>query len=105
MNFAIIKTGGKQYKVAPGETIEIEKLEGEPASQVVFGEVLLIAEGDSVQLGTPLIAGAKITGELVKTVKGKKVIVFRYKPKKRVRVKRGHRQLHTKVKIGGMKKA
>lgn len=103
MNFAIIKTGGKQYKVAPGQTIEIEKLEGDPASQIVFGEVLLIADGDSVQLGTPLIAGAKITGELVKTVKGKKVIVFRYKPKKRVRVKRGHRQLHTKVKIAGVK--
>jgi len=96
---AIIKTGGKQYRVAEGQTIKIEKLEGEPNSEVIFTDVFLVADGDNVKVGTPVVAGAQVKGELISTEKGKKVIVFRYKPKKRERKKKGHRQTHTQVKI------
>lgn len=96
---AIIKTGGKQYKVSEGDIIKIEKLEGEPKSEVIFDNVLLIADGDKVKIGKPLIEKAKVVGELVETKKGKKVIVFRYKPKKRYRKKKGHRQIYSKIKI------
>ncbi|MBI3459050.1 50S ribosomal protein L21 [Candidatus Azambacteria bacterium] len=100
---AIIKTGGKQYKVTEGQTIKIEKLEGKPSSEVIFSEVFLVAEGDNVQVGTPAVVGAQVKGELIDTKKGKKVIVFRYKPKKRERKKKGHRQTHTSVKITEIK--
>lgn len=96
---AIIKTGGKQYKVSEGDTIKIEKLEGEPKSEIIFDNVLLVADGEKIKIGKPLVEKAKVTGELIETKKGKKVIVFRYKPKKRYKKKKGHRQIHTEVKI------
>lgn len=102
--FSIIETGGKQYVVAVGKKIKIEKLEAEEGKNVVFDKVLLIASSDDdVKIGKPYIAGAKVTGEVIKQGKGDKVISLRYKPKKRVRVKRGHRQLFTEVLIQEVK--
>jgi len=109
MEFAIIKTGGKQYKVVEGKTITIEKIEGVPAqsgspkSSVAFHDVLLVSDAKGVRIGTPHVAGAKVEGEFLENKKGEKVIVFRYKPKKRVRVKKGHRQIHSLVKITSIK--
>ena len=98
--FSIIETGGKQYVVAVGKKIKIEKLEGETWQNVVFDKVLLVVSSDDdVKVGTPYIPAAKVTGEVLKQGKGDKVISLRYKPKKRVRVKRGHRQLFTEVLI------
>jgi large subunit ribosomal protein L21 len=98
MKKAVIATGGKQYVVTEGETIEIELLNSDKKS-VVF-EPLLVIDGDKVTVGTPAVTGAKVTAEIVETdVAGDKVTAIRYKPKKRVRKVRGHRQHHTIVKI------
>lgn len=99
MKFAVIKTGGKQYKVAEGETLTIEKLPEAVGRKVVFKDVLLMDDGEKTILGMPTISGAAVTAEVTATGKGKKVVVIKYKPKVRYRVKRGHRQLFTKVKI------
>jgi len=93
--YAIFITGGKQYRAAEGETIFVEKLEGEAGQEVVFDQVLLV--GDKV--GTPLVEGAKVTGTIEKQGKGKKIIVFKMKAKKNYRKKQGHRQAYTKVLI------
>src|SRR3989344_3138255 len=95
--FAIIKTGGKQYKVAEGDTLVIEKLEHEGDS-VAFDDVLLVA-GDEVKVGKPNVAGAKVTAKVLEEGKGKKKMVFRYKSKTRQHKKKGHRQPFTKVQI------
>jgi large subunit ribosomal protein L21 len=97
--FAVIKTGGKQYRVAAGDTIVIEKLEGEPGATVSFSDVLMVADGGKVTVGAPRVAGASVTGELVETAKGEKVIVFKKRRRSTYRRKNGHRQLETKVKI------
>jgi len=96
---AIIVTGGKQYKVAEGETLFIEKLPNEAGDQVVFGEVLAILDGDSATIGTPTVSGASVEAKVVKNGKGKKITVFTYKPKKNEKRKMGHRQPYTKVEI------
>ena len=97
--FAIIKTGGKQYKVSVGDKIKIEKLEAEEGKEMVF-EVLLVAdEKGVVKIGAPLVQGAKVKAEVLKQGKAKKIIVFKYKAKKRYRKKAGHRQPYTEVKI------
>lgn len=93
--YAIFITGGKQYRAAEGESIFVEKLEGEAGQEVVFDQVLLV--GDKV--GTPLVEGAKVTGTIEKQGKGKKIIVFKMKAKKNYRKKQGHRQAYTKVLI------
>ena len=95
--FAVIKTGGKQYKVAEGDTLVIEKLEHEGDS-VAFDDVLLVA-GDEVKVGKPTVPGAKITAKILEEGKGKKKMVFRYKSKNRQHKKKGHRQPFTKVQI------
>ena len=97
---AIIVTGGKQYKVAEGDTLYIEKLPNEAGDKVVFDQVLAILDGDKATFGTPVVEGAKVEAEVVKNGKGKKIIVFKYKPKKNYRRKQGHRQPYTKVTIG-----
>ena len=97
---AIIVTGGKQYKVAEGDTLFIEKLEAEAGQEIVFDQVLAILDGDKATFGTPVVEGAKVDASVVKNGKGKKVIVFKYKPKKGYRRKQGHRQPYTKVTIG-----
>ncbi|HWR19184.1 MAG TPA: 50S ribosomal protein L21 [Clostridia bacterium] len=95
--YAIIRTGGKQYKVEAGDEILIEKLEAEIGAEVSF-EVLMLG-GDKVVVGTPVVENVKATAEVLEHGKGKKVIVFKYKPKKDFRKKQGHRQPYTKVKI------
>jgi large subunit ribosomal protein L21 len=97
--FAVIKTGGKQYKVAADQEIVIEKLEGEAGDTLVFGEVLMIGEGDDVNVGAPLIAGAQVVGEVVEQTRAAKVISYKKKPRNTYRRKLGHRQHQTVIKI------
>ena len=101
--FAVIKTGGKQYLVTPGQEVKIEKLpQSQVGKKVSFNEVLLAFEPDkedSLKLGTPFIEGAKVKGEILENGKEKKVIIFKYRPKERYHKKQGHRQPFTKVKI------
>ena len=96
--YAIIATGGKQYKVCEGDKVRVEKLDAEVGSQVVFDNVLLIG-GDSVKIGNPCVSGAKVTAEVTAQAKDKKVIVYKYKPKKGFHKKNGHRQFYTEVEI------
>lgn len=97
--FAVIKTGGKQYKVAKGDIIDIEKLELNDGDKVEFPEVLLIEDGDKVEVGTPFLEKAKVSGTLVKQTKGDKVIAFKKKRRKAYSRKVGHRQSISVVKI------
>ena len=97
---AIIVTGGKQYKVAEGDTLFIEKLPQEAGETVTFDKVLAILDGDNATIGAPMVAGAKVEASIVKNGKGKKILVFKYKPKKGYRKRQGHRQPYTKVTIG-----
>lgn len=97
--YAIIKTGGKQYKVSEGDEIIIEKLEVEENSSVTFEEVLAIIDGDDAKIGTPKVEGAKVTATVVKNGKGPKIRIFKYKHKTNYRRRQGHRQPFTKVKI------
>ncbi len=97
--FAIIETGGKQYKVAKGETIEIERLEEKDGSTVNFDKVLLISDGTDVKIGKPNLDGACVTGKIVTHIRGEKIIVFKMKAKKRYKKTQGHRQNLTNVEI------
>ena len=96
---AIIKTGGKQYLVEPGKKIKIEKIKGEEGKETVFDQVLLVTQDKDVRVGTPLIDGAKVRAKILSHFKGDKIIVFKYKPKKRQRIKKGHRQQYTEVEV------
>ena len=96
--YAIIRTGGKQYKVEAGDELLVEKLDAEVNAEVEF-DVLLVADDAGVKIGTPVLDGVKAKAKVVEHGKGKKVIVFKYKPKKNIRTKRGHRQPYTKVEI------
>lgn len=106
---AVIKTGGKQYLVAPRNRIKIEKLDGKPASaetttgkeggEVVFNEVLLLEKNNQVSIGAPLVSGAKVFGKILKQGKSKKIIIGKFKAKKRYHLKKGHRQFFTQVEI------
>lgn len=99
--FAIIETGGKQYRVSEGDVITIEKLQGDfnQGDKIVFGDVLMTDDGTTAQIGTPLLDGAKVTGELLEEGRAKKVTVIRYKAKSRYFKKKGHRQPFMKVRI------
>lgn len=97
--FAIIETGGKQYKVAPGQKIKIEKVEAAAGENFIFDKVLLTADGEKVNIGTPYVAGAKVEGKILKQGRAKKVIVFKYHSKTRYRKKKGHRQHFSEVEI------
>jgi len=96
---AVVATGGKQVLVRPGDTIRVEKLEGEPKTPVTFDQVLLIAQGEDVRVGQPTVQGAVVTGTIVKHGRHKKVVGVKFKPKKRYRRKFGHRQHYTEVRI------
>jgi len=96
--YAIIATGGKQYKVSEGDKVRVEKLEGEVGSQVEFDQVLLLG-ADTAKIGSPYVEGAKVVGEITAQAKAKKVIVYKYKPKKGYHKKNGHRQYYTEVEI------
>jgi large subunit ribosomal protein L21 len=99
--YAVIATGGKQYRVQPGETIKIEKLDGvADKGAVEFDQVLLVADGTDVKIGAPTLPGAKVTGEVqVAEGKGEKLLIYKYRRRKGYRRKNGHRQLFTAVKI------
>ena len=97
---AIIVTGGKQYKVAEGDTLFIEKLPNEAGDKVTFDQVLAILDDDKATFGAPVVEGATVEAEVVKNGKGKKVRIFKYNPKKGYRKRQGHRQPYTKVTIG-----
>ena len=98
--YAIIKTGGKQYKVAEGDVITIEKLEANEGDAVTFEEVLTVVKDDAVVVGKPVVEGAKVTGKVEAQGKGKKILVFKYHAKSNYRRRQGHRQPFTKVVIG-----
>lgn len=97
--YAIIKTGGKQYKVSQGETLQIEKLDAEVGAEVVFDEVLAVVNDADVKVGKPVVEGAKVTGKVVEQGRGAKILVFKYRHKTRYRVRQGHRQPFTSVEI------
>lgn len=97
--YAIIETGGKQYKVAAGDTIYIEKLDVEDDSELVFDKVIAVGKEDGIAVGAPYVAGATVAAKAIKTGKAKKVTVMTYKPKKNEKRKLGHRQPFTKVEI------
>ena len=96
--YAIIATGGKQYRVSEGDVIYIEKIDAQVDSMVSF-DVLLVGNDGDVRIGTPIVEGAKVEGKVVGQVRGEKIVVFKYKSKKNYRRKQGHRQPYTKVEI------
>ncbi len=102
--FAVIKTGGKQYKVKDGDVLDIEKIAGNAGDKIDF-EVLLLADedGKDVKIGKPLVSGAKVAAEILEQGRARKVNVIKYKPKVRYRRKAGHRQMYTRVKIANVK--
>ena len=97
--YAVIKTGGKQYQVAPGDEIRVERLSGWAGDPVEFHKVLLTSDGESTKIGRPYLEGSKVTGRIARQGKNRKVVVFKYKRRKGYRRKQGHRQQFTLVKI------
>ena len=99
MSYAIIRTGGKQYRAEPGKTIRIPSLPGEAGTTVEFNEVLLASDGKNIRAGVPTLEGAKVTAEIVKQGKGDKIIVFKFRRRKNYARKQGHRQGFTEVRF------
>lgn len=99
MQFAVIKTGGKQYLVTPGQKLKIEKIDANEGDNFVFEEVLLAANDKKVEIGTPLVKEAKVEAKILKQARAKKIIIFKYHNKTRYRKKQGHRQPFTEVEI------
>jgi len=97
--YAIIETGGKQYAVAPGDKVRVEKLEGEPGHEVTLDNVLLLAKDEQVTVGTPTVAGTKVTGTILSQGRGRKVLVFKMRRRKNYRRKQGHRQAFTEIQV------
>ncbi len=102
--FAVLKTGGKQYKVAQGDVIQVEKLEGNVGDKVTLDQVLMIGEKDKIDVGAPVLDGSKVTCEIIDQAKGPKVLVFKKKRRKKYRRTNGHRQLITHLKITDISK-
>jgi large subunit ribosomal protein L21 len=100
--YAVIKTGGKQYRVEEGATIRVEKLPGDAGATVEIPDVLLVADGENVKVGAPTVAGAKVTAEIVAQGLGEKLLVFKFRRRKAYRKKTGHRQPFTALKITGI---
>ena len=103
--YAVIESCGKQYKVAQGDVVFFEKLDSEEGKKVTFDKVVLVSDDGKVQVGAPYVRGVKVEGKVVSHGKGKKIIVFKMKPKKNERKKQGHRQPYTKVEITAIKTA
>jgi len=101
--YAIIRAQGKQFKVEKGITLRLPRFDAEPGSKITFDEVLLTSDGDKITPGTPTVKGAAVTGEIVGEVKGEKIYVFRFKRRKNVRRKTGHRSKFTEVRITAIK--
>ncbi len=101
MAYAVIRTGGKQYRVAEGDTLQVELLKGNPGDKINFDQVLMVS-GDAPKFGAPLVSGATVQGEIVRQLRGPKLVVFKFRKRKRSRKKAGHRQSLTAVKITGV---
>jgi len=101
-DYAIVQTGGKQYKVQAGDTFRVESLPGDQGDEVTLEDVLLLSQDGNVTVGEPLVAGARVTTEVVGKGRGKKIIIFKYKPKTRYRRKNGHRQAYTELRVTGI---
>lgn len=99
MSYAVIRTGGKQYRVSPGARLTVEKLVGEPGQQVEFAEVLMRGNGESVEIGAPLVEGAAVRGVILEQDRGPRILVFKKKRRKNYRRRMGHRQYETTVQI------
>lgn len=98
--YAIVKAGGKQYKVSPGDIVKVDKIEGEAGKDLVFEDILMVVDdNDRIEVGRPILTDVKVSGEITKQTKGEKIIVFKSKKRKGYRKKTGHRQLLTEVKI------
>ncbi len=97
--YAVVRTGGKQYRVAAGDILEVEKLAGSVGDSIALDDVLLVANGDDVTVGQPVVEGASVSAKITGQYRGKKIRVFKYQPKKRVRVSKGHRQSLTRLEI------
>ncbi len=100
--FAVIKTGGKQYRVSDGDQLKIETVSGDAGDSVSFGEVLMIGDGDNITVGAPFLSGATVTGEIVDHTRNKKIIIFKKRRRQNSRRKNGHRQHQTVIKITGI---
>ncbi|HEY5982895.1 MAG TPA: 50S ribosomal protein L21 [Anaerolineales bacterium] len=99
MRYAIIESGGKQYRAVEGETLEVDRLPDDTGKQINLERILLVADGDTFQVGTPVLGGIEVKATIVDHFSGPKVIRFRYSPKKRIRVRGGHRQQYTRLKV------
>ena len=97
--YAVIKTGGKQYRVAPGEKIKIEQIPADVGSQITLDQVLMVAEGESVKVGNPLLAGAKVTATVLSHGRGEKVRIFKLRRRKHYQKTQGHRQNYTEIRV------
>ena len=97
--YAVVRTGGKQYRVTLGDNLEVEKLAGDVGDSIVLDDVLMVARDEGIQIGQPTVEGASVTARITGQHRGEKILVFRYRPKKRVRVRRGHRQFLTRLQI------
>jgi large subunit ribosomal protein L21 len=97
--YAVIRTGGKQYRVAPGTIFEVEKLDGNIGESISLDDVLMVVDGEDVKIGQPVLDGASVTAKITGQYRGEKIQVFRYRPKKRIRVSRGHRQYLTRLAV------
>jgi len=97
--YAVIKTGGKQYRVAPGENIKIESLEADVGATIVLDQVLMVADGEAVQVGTPILAGAKVSATVVSHGRGPKVRIFKMRRRKHYQKTQGHRQNYTEIRV------
>ena len=97
--YAVIRTGGKQYRVGAGDTLEVEKLDGTVGDSVTLDDILLVSDGDNITVGQPTVAGATVTAKITGQYRGNKIRVFRYRPKKRIRVHKGHRQYVTRLEV------
>ena len=97
--YAVIKTGGKQYRVTEGQKLQVEKLGGAPGDKVTFNDVLLLGGGEALKIGQPVVAGARVEAEIVGQDRGPKIIIFKFRRRKNYRRKQGHRQPYTQLKI------
>ena len=97
--YAVVKTGGKEYRISQGDLIRVEKMEGKVGDQVTMKDILMVSHKDQVQVGNPLLANAVIKGEIVQQVKGKKVLIYKMKRRKNYRRTKGHRQTYTYIRV------
>ena len=99
MKYAIVECGGKQYKAVEDAAIEVDLMDVDPGKKVTLDSVLLVADGEKVSVGAPMVKGAKVEAEVLEHIKGPKLVIFKYRPKQRYRVKTGHRQQYTRLEV------